>query len=101
MKHTQIIMVCLVAVLVATAIFLSARHAQKSSYVRAKESLQDQIAPLRHADLPSDLIDRIRKLQPAFAEVYPLSLKEWLDGFQRDTNPEREVMTWETMAARI
>jgi hypothetical protein len=29
--------------------------------------------------------------------VYPLSIEEWLDGFQRDAHPESEVQWWERL----
>jgi len=33
-----------------------------------------------------------------FAEVWPISHQEWLDGFQRDRTPENEVAIWEQVA---
>ena len=54
--------------------------------------------PIRHEKLPDALVERIRKFEPVFAEVYPDTHEQWLDGFQRDAHPESEVAIWEAMA---
>jgi hypothetical protein len=53
---------------------------------------------IRHAELPPALVARIKSLHSAFDEVYPSSLADWLDDFQRDLHPEREVDWWERLA---
>ncbi|HEX9047950.1 MAG TPA: hypothetical protein VF988_13080 [Verrucomicrobiae bacterium] len=58
-----------------------------------------QPGPIQHESLPDTLVARIRKLEPVFAEVYPQTHEQWLDGFQRDADPESEVAIWESMAA--
>jgi hypothetical protein len=58
-----------------------------------------QLGPLRHATLSAEMDARIRRFEPIFAEVYPRSHEEWLDGFKRDLHPEPEVAIWEAMAA--
>ena len=58
-----------------------------------------QQGPIRHSQLPDAQVERIRKMEPIFAEVYPRSHEEWLDGFQRDLDPEPEIVIWEAMAA--
>jgi hypothetical protein len=57
------------------------------------------LGPIRHQKLPQALEARIRKFEPVFAEVYPRTHDEWLDGFQRDADPEPEVAIWESMAS--
>jgi hypothetical protein len=54
--------------------------------------------PIRHKQLPPSLIARIEALHSTLEEVYPQSLAEWLDGFQRDAHPEGEVQWWERLA---
>ena len=54
--------------------------------------------PIRHEQLPLSLIARINHLRLTLNEVYPQSMEKWLDGFQRDTNPESEVQWWERVA---
>jgi len=75
---------------------------QKSAYEGAKQSLEARgihFGPIRHAKLSPNLVDRIRHLEEAFSEVYPISHDEWLDGFQRDRSPENEIERWEQMAS--
>jgi hypothetical protein len=55
-------------------------------------------APIRHRELPPALVARIDWIRLTLDEVYPQSMAEWLDGFQRDTNPEHEVVWWEWLA---
>ena len=45
------------------------------------------------------LVERVRRLEPVFWEVYPRSHEEWLDGFKRDADPEPEIAMWEQMGA--
>jgi hypothetical protein len=54
--------------------------------------------PIRHAELPPALVARIEWLKLTLDEVYPQPMAEWLDGFQRDVNPEPEVVWWERLA---
>ena len=54
--------------------------------------------PIRHEQLPPSLVARIEAVRSALEEVYPQSMAEWLDGFQRDADPEREVIWWERLA---
>jgi hypothetical protein len=54
--------------------------------------------PIRHQELPPALVARIEWLKSTLDEVYPQSMKEWLNGFQRDVNPESEVVWWERLA---
>src|SRR5947209_18336965 len=54
--------------------------------------------PIRHQELPPALVARIEWLRLTLEEVYPQSMAEWLDGFQRDVNPEPEVVWWERLA---
>jgi hypothetical protein len=54
--------------------------------------------PIRHAELPQALVARIEWLKLTLDEVYPQSMAEWLDGFQRDLHPESEVVWWERLA---
>ena len=54
-----------------------------------------------HPSLPEELVERIKKFAPVFAEVYPITLQEWVDGFREDIIPEQEVAIWEYIAARF
>jgi hypothetical protein len=41
---------------------------------------------------------RIETVRTTLAEVCPISAEQWLDGFQRDQHPGREVVWWERIA---
>lgn len=43
-------------------------------------------------------MERVRKLQAVFVEVDSQSVEQWVDGFKRDLNPDRELDIGETMA---
>jgi hypothetical protein len=51
--------------------------------------------PMSHEKLSISVTARINYLCQALDEVYPQSLEKWLDEFQRDANPESEVLWWE------
>ncbi len=75
---------------------------EPSAYENAMETLEsgDIVpGPIRHAGISDELDARIRNFAAVFAEVYPISHQEWLDGFRRDTVPENEVAIWEHMAS--
>jgi hypothetical protein len=54
--------------------------------------------PIRHREVPAALVTRIQAIRLTLDEVYPKSIAEWLDGFQRDVHPESEVLWWERLA---
>jgi hypothetical protein len=54
-------------------------------------------SPIRHAELPPALVERVERVVLALSEVYPSSLAEWLDDLQRDVHPEQEVLWWENL----
>ena len=58
-----------------------------------------KLGPQQHAKLTPDLVDRIRLIRASFLEVFPGSLKNWIDDFKRDSHPSREVAVWEHLAA--
>lgn len=52
--------------------------------------------PIRHKTLSPDLVKRITRLQSILSEAYDNApLEKWLEDFQRDANPENEVIIWE------
>jgi len=54
--------------------------------------------PIRRAQLSSELVLRIDTVRAAVAEVCALTEAEWRDAFQRDANPEHELLWWERVA---
>jgi len=55
-------------------------------------------APIRHATLPKELVQRIKAYKKILAEVDDSSLEEAIEDFKRDANPESEVVIWERIA---
>lgn len=43
-------------------------------------------------------LERIKRIQRVFADVHPQTVEEWIDGFDRDAHPEREIALWSIMA---
>lgn len=58
-----------------------------------------ELGPIRHAALSDVLIARIKNIATVFAEVNERPVRKWIEDFQRDENPEKEVAVWEAMAA--
>jgi hypothetical protein len=86
--------ILVIAVLAAMG-FLFVRKPAASQQVRPSDL---QPGPIRHEGLSDTLVARVRKFEPVFAEVYPQTHEQWLEGFQRDADPEPEVTIWESMA---
>jgi hypothetical protein len=99
MTQTQTISAIAVVLIAAATIIVWHRASTQSEYEAAKESMAYQTGPIRHRELPAALIERIRKFEKTFAEIYPVTHEEWLDGFKRDANPEREIALWEHIAS--
>lgn len=58
-----------------------------------------QLSEVVHDSLSADQVQRIKKIQSTFAEVYPVSLEETLTNFKRDQNPDSEIAIWLQMAS--
>ena len=86
-----------VVVVAALAFFLLRRSGVPRT--QSVHTFDFKPGPIRHQKLSEALEARIRKFEPTFAEVYPRTHEEWLDGFQRDLDPEPEVAIWEAMAS--
>jgi hypothetical protein len=55
--------------------------------------------PVRHASLPEKLVERIRAFKGVLDDVETTPLAATIENFQRDLNPEREIVIWECIAA--
>jgi hypothetical protein len=47
--------------------------------------------------LPTGFIARVRALKATLDEVFPKSFEDWVQGFELDCNPEKELLIWECM----
>jgi hypothetical protein len=54
--------------------------------------------PIRHAALAPSQVERLEALQRTFADVDPTPPEKWIEDFQHDQNPEREILIYEAMA---
>jgi hypothetical protein len=68
--------------------------------MKLKRVKLDQLkpGPIRHHELSPLLIARIASMQRTLEGVFPPTLEEWLDAFQRDAHPDNEVAWWERVA---
>ena len=57
-----------------------------------------RVSEVVHDSLTTDQVQRIKKIQSTFAEVYPVSLEETITNFKRDQNPDSEIEIWLQMA---
>ena len=47
---------------------------------------------------PEEIIEVIKDIKTTFNEVYPITMDVWIERFDRDSNPEREIALWSYMA---
>ena len=58
-----------------------------------------QPGPIRHQDLPPSFVVRAQLVHHAFGDVGLWEFSEFLENFQRDADPMRELVIWERMAS--
>ena len=51
-----------------------------------------------HEKLSDEQISRITKFQEILKEVNPTPLEKTIENFQRDVNPDKEIVIWERIA---
>lgn len=51
-----------------------------------------------HDSLTTEQVQKVKRIQSTFAEVYPVSLDETITNFKRDQNPDSEIDIWLQMA---
>lgn len=54
--------------------------------------------PVRHTTLPLALMPRVQHIHKVLGEFFCPTIEGWLEGFLRDTHPEKEVAVWESIA---
>ena len=55
-------------------------------------------SPIRHSELPSELIDRIKVFKEKLSEVELIPVETTINNFKCDKNPENEILIWERIA---
>lgn len=56
-----------------------------------------KVGEIIHDSLNHKQIEEIKKIQSAFAEVYPMSLEETITNFKRDLDVDSEINIWLNM----
>lgn len=54
--------------------------------------------PIRQEILPDGFIERVQTFKQKLTDVEHISLEETVSNFQRDKNPEKELILWERIA---
>jgi hypothetical protein len=85
-------------VVAATVVATAALRLDASQTTETIDPRTLKPSPIRHKELDPALIERVRAFEPVFADVYPIAHQEWLEGFQRDAHPEKEIAVWEQIA---
>jgi hypothetical protein len=50
--------------------------------------------PYLHKPFCPEIRDEIKTIEHALAEVFPMNLKRWEDGFRKEQHPTREIAIW-------
>lgn len=95
--ETKHIIIALAVLAAAVAVYLSFGRQTSGTTMVDPSSIQP--GPIRHERLDDALIARVRAFEPVLADIYSMSHEKWLEGFQRDLNPESEIAIWESIAA--
>jgi hypothetical protein len=89
-----------VTVLVLLAALCSCSQEKKQSEDSGQWVKTEDVRPqpTRQSKLTDKQLARVRKLQTDLVEVDPSSLDKWVEDFEKDRNPEKEIRVWEAMA---
>jgi hypothetical protein len=74
---------------------------QREGHIQQIEIDRVRLPPIRHKELPDELLGRIRLIRAALLMVYPHSMDYWADGLHRDSHPSREISVWERIASVV
>jgi hypothetical protein len=85
----------LILALLSGSLVSCAQEKQGEEWVKPSE-VQPQSTP--QSKLNDNQLRRIKKLQASLADVDDSSLDKWVEDFEKDRDPEREILIWEAMA---
>ena len=83
----------IIAVLFFT-LFMPSVHAEEGQFVDPDEAHPGEVK----RPITAEQSLEIAQIHKSFADVDMLPLDEWLDGFRRDENPDREIAVWKHIA---
>ncbi|WP_337966662.1 hypothetical protein [uncultured Flavobacterium sp.] len=95
--NTQTIILLSGLLLILISIFSSYRKTQKSKNLQTLNPNELIPGPIVHDKLTDDQIEKIKKIQSTFSDVYPISLEDTITNFKRDRNPDNEIRVWFNM----
>jgi len=94
-RKTDILIGAVVLAITGAYWLLKTQHPGGSQWVKSSE-LHPQ--PTAQSSLTTDQAARVRRLQAILADVDDSSLKKWTEDFEKDRDPEREILVWEAIA---
>jgi hypothetical protein len=101
MDIKQVIISVVFMGLLAAAYILQGRRVNNTEANSKIDTTSMQRGPIRHQTLDDALIARVRAFESILADLYPISHEKWIEGFQRDLNPESEIAIWESIAEAL
>jgi hypothetical protein len=72
--------------------------AEKKPAIVKMDSKEITVGPIVHDSLTSEQMEKVKRIQKTFEEVYPTSLEETVTNFKRDQHPDKEITIWLNMA---
>jgi len=87
----KVLMIILLIIVIA---FYSYKQFQKSETIKTVNINTIKQGPIVHNELSNDQLEKIKKIQTTFSDVYKISLEETITNFKRDINPDNEIEIW-------
>src|ERR1700730_5437120 len=90
-----------IVILALLPVFLCSCSHDKQSASSERWVKTDEVKPqpTRQSTLTNEQLVRIRKIQTSLAEVDNSSLGKWIQDFEKDRNPEKDIRVWEFIQA--
>lgn len=95
--NTQTTILLIGLLLILISIFSSYRKTQKNKNLQTLNPNELIPGPIVHDQLTNEQIEKIKKIQSTFSDVYPISLEDSITNFKRDRNPDNEIRIWFNM----
>ncbi|MCD0471576.1 hypothetical protein [Flavobacterium sp. JAS] len=95
--NTQTTILLIGLLLILISIFSSYRKTQKNKNLQTLNPNKLIPGPIVHEQLTNEQIEKIKKIQSTFSDVYQVSLEDTITNFKRDRNPDNEIRVWFNM----
>lgn len=88
-----------ISIAILTVSLISCKEKTESDATIETINIENLIpSPIVHESLSEEQLEKIKRIQETFKEVYPASLDETITNFKRDQNPDNEINVWQHMA---